>query len=145
MDEEQRLVERYRAYRGEIEAESSQIGVRLGWLVASEAFLAAAYAVVLTVTDHPALGLFHSKAAQLYRSIPIAGMGLAFLVGISVWAALRAIGQLQKSYAELPDKPAYLPAGVIGRPTSWGRNVAPRLVPPLAVAAWMYIYLAGAH
>jgi len=127
-------VERYKAFRSQIEAESTLVGVRLGWLIAAEAFLAATYATVLTVPTEPAETWFKTQANQLYSVIPIAGMVLAFLVGISIWAALWAMGRLRDAY-ERPQGGTQLPAGFPGggpsvqrsttqgrRPRSWCRR-----------------------
>ena len=70
-------VELYQAVRGQIEHESSLVGVRLGWLITAEAFLAAAYATVLTVskesTKQP-LSHFLNQAHRLFVTLPIVGM-----------------------------------------------------------------------
>jgi hypothetical protein len=143
MDTDEKLLERYRAYRGQIEAESALVGVRLGWLIGSEAFLAAAYATVLTVPTAPAAPRFVDQAKELYFAIPIAGITLAFVVGISLWAALRAMGKLRKEYAGFNDHPGYLPAGTIRKTIYYGGSTAPFLVPPLVISAWIYILLVG--
>jgi hypothetical protein len=143
MDSDEILLERYHAYREQIEAESNLVGVRLGWLIASEAFLAAAYATVLTVPSTPAHNSFVAQAFRLYSAIPIAGMALAFVVGISIWAALLAMGKLKNEYAAAQDHPSYLPAGTISPIIYYGGSTAPFLVPPATIAVWIYILVAG--
>ena len=70
-------------------------------------------------------------------------MTLAFVVGISIWAAVRAMGKLSKEYAGFTDHPGYLPAGTINKILYHGGSTAPVLVPALAIAAWIYIFLVG--
>src|SRR5438093_4340184 len=68
-------LEIYKAFRGQIEHESTLVGIRLGWLIAAEAFLAAAYATVLTVPGgHHQPENFVPQAKLLYTALPIAGI-----------------------------------------------------------------------
>jgi hypothetical protein len=115
----------------------------LGWLIASEAFLAAAYATVLTVPTDAANPRFDFQSNQLFYALPIAGMVLAFVVGISIWAALRSMGKLKKEYASLTGHPSYLPDATIRRRLYYAGSTAPFLVPPLTIAGWIYIFLVG--
>src|SRR5438876_11669108 len=94
-------LEIYKAFRGQIEHESTLVGIRLGWLIAAEAFLAAAYATVLTVPGgHHQPENFVPQAKLVYTALPIAGIVLSACVGVSIWAALRAMGKLRKGYSE---------------------------------------------
>lgn len=91
-------LEKYKAYRGQIEAQSTLVGVRLGWLIAAEAFLAAAYATVLTVTKGSNVpGNFISQAQVLYTALPIAGMLLAGLVGATELYGIATIQRIART------------------------------------------------
>ena len=65
-------IERYKAVRGQIEHESTLVGIRLGWLIAAESFLFAGYATVLTVTKGVP-DKFGSGADTLFRFCRLPG------------------------------------------------------------------------
>jgi hypothetical protein len=142
MDSDELNVEAYKAYRGQIEAESTLVGVRLGWLIAAEAFLLAGYATILAIGPNgPAK--FVNQARWLYRALPIAGSVLSALVGISIWAALWAMGQLKKSFADHHSAPSGFPKIAVGRLNYYAGSTAPFLVPPLTIAGWLILLRAG--
>jgi hypothetical protein len=138
------VVERYNAYRAQIEHESNLIGVRLGWLIAAEAFLVVAFATVLTVTNGDRVPAnFKSQAQHLFDALPIAGIALAAVMGVSILAALRAMNKLRREYGDLPeaDKPDGFPEITVASRIYFAGGAAPFLVPVLTVAGWLYVIL----
>ncbi len=133
-------VDRYNAFRGQIEHESTLIGVRLGWLIAAEAFLFAAYASVLRVgSGSPSQ--YVSQAHVLFSAIPIAGITLSACMAISIWAALWAMGKGRDDYGSA--QPDGLPSITVKALNYYAGSVAPFVVPPLTVAIWIVLLALG--
>jgi hypothetical protein len=131
-------IEKYRAVRGQIEHESTLVGIRLGWLIAAESFLFAGYATVLTVTEG-APDKFGSKAHTLFDFLPIAGMVLAACVGVSIFAALLAMGRLKDNYKQPGTDSGLPPIAGNSDLIYYLGSTAPFLVPGLTFAGWAYL------
>lgn len=129
---------RYQTIRGNIEHEDQLMGTRVGWLIASEAFLFVAYA---NVDRADAMG---DKAEQLRWVLPRFGGVIAVLLLGAIVAAMWAIHELKRQ-AHAPGcqvcqpLPLGLPPLVGKRATYW-LGVGTTLGIPLALlGAWLYI------
>jgi|SRR5665213_73816 len=144
-------LEVYKAVRGQIADESTLVGVRLGWLIAAQAFLAAAYATALTVTKGASgpPANFVSKSQQIFTAIPIAGIALAILMGVSILAAVLAMSALRMNYRSFvkdnADKKVTppLPGVTINPWIYWAGTIVPIAIPALTALAWYWILTTG--
>lgn len=119
---------RYKAIRGNVEHEDQLMGTRVGWLIASEAFLFAAYANV--GRPHTVVG----KAENLRWVLPALGGVIALLVLGAVLAAMWAIRDLDRQAREL--FPLGLPP-VVGKPGTYRLGLYTTLGLPVAlIVAW---------
>jgi hypothetical protein len=130
-------VQVYDAYRRQIEHEDTLISERVGWFIASEAFLFAAYAVVLTA--HTGL-LFQSAVPVVHRLltvVPVVGIFMAALVGLGIGAAMHRMRLLQVRYrGPKPKKfPPLRTKGLI----AIGGHVAPASITPIVIVSWVVV------
>lgn len=124
-----------------LEHEDELIGIRLGWLIAAEAFLFVAYAAALTVSEKPGRPRFVAAADRLVTWLPIFGLVLAVLVYVSILAAISVFFLLRREWLSggRRDEAAEFDLGEFWL---WLGFSAPLLVPPLIIAAWVFISVA---
>jgi hypothetical protein len=122
--------DRYFAYRSQVEHEDQLMGIRVGWLIGSEAFLFAGYAKVLDTTQPT------STTHRLTEALPVLGIVIAALILVAVLAAARALKDLG---ADSPQSRWYPRVGATGRRHLLG--LAPAVALPVAViVAWLYVW-----
>jgi hypothetical protein len=129
----------YEAFRKQIEAEDGLIGTRVGWFIASEAFLFAAYGAVLAIqTNHPLPGTIPVDH-RLFDAVPIVGVVMAVLVGCGIGAAMHRLRVLNKSYDKTQHPTGY--------PTVWANEVIVLLghvtaasVAPVVILSWIFVW-----
>jgi len=118
----------YAAYREQIEHEDHLLGVRVGWLIASEAFLFAAYANAKGVLRPPEL-------TRLIELLPWIGIAIAALVFLAICAAIRALHHLWNRGPSLPGFPP-----VVGNWSTHLLGLAPPVLIPIGLAlAWLRV------
>lgn len=124
-------VARYQAYRGQIEHEDHLLGIRVGWLIAAEAFLIAAYAN-LANADH-----LCNAAHDLFALLPFIGGFIAFFVGLAILAAILALRQLRRKAGEFAV--AGFPDGAGSRARHWLGLAPTTLIPIALVGLWLSV------
>jgi hypothetical protein len=128
------------AYRRQIEHEDNLIGHRISWLVASESFLFAAFALVITsANDLDSRGAVGARDALLYV-VPSLGLALAVIVVSAVGAAHCRMNELcgsyRKDYERLAIQAGYPSIGPDAFVRKMGRLPA-RYIPMLLAFAWL--------
>jgi hypothetical protein len=138
---------RYQTIRGNVEHEDQLMGTRVGWLIASEAFLFVAYANVGRPDTE-------GKAENLRSVLPVLGVAIALLVFGAMVAAVRAIRELDRQARELDRKERELdhqardlfPIGlppVVGKPGTHRLGLYTTLtLPVVLIVAWACTLLA---
>jgi hypothetical protein len=99
-DKRHRAPELYDVSRGQIEHEDQLIGLRVGWFNAAEAFLVAAYGIVITVPAKPALTQAKPIDIRLFEVVPSVGIVMAVLVGLGIGVAMHRMRILHTGYRE---------------------------------------------
>jgi hypothetical protein len=124
-------LERYKAYRAQIEHEDQLMGIRIGWLIGSEAFLFAAYANVASA------GGSWGTASRLLDILPKLGIAIAVLISFAIVAAIIAIQRLRRSCP--PDdvlRALKLPPMISGKLTHRIGLIPACLLPIVLCLAW---------
>lgn len=135
----------YDTIRGQVEHEDDLIGIRVGWLIAAEAFLFGAYGVALSIhatgTLHGAVSADH----RMFKAVPLAAIILATVIGIGIGAAMHRLSILCTDYVHFcKTNENFLPDHY---PPVWGRtyntllgHLPPVLVPPIVIESWIYVW-----
>lgn len=131
--------------RARLEHEEGLTVNRLSWLVASQSFLFTAYAITLNGLAAPGGAVVAERQSMLCRLIPLIGIAITALIYVGLIAAERATGWLLSTFrARVSDEaglglpPIQAPASIV----TLGR-LAPRLLPPVFLAVWLYLLAAG--
>ena len=139
---DERALRVYEAYREQIEHEDGLIGLRVGWFIAAEAFLFAAYGVVITVQARPVLPQAMQVDNRLFETVPIVGVVMAVLVGLSIGAAMHRLRLLHTAYTEC------FGSGPDDYPTLWSNgfiifcgHIASASVTPIVIVSWFFLWL----
>jgi hypothetical protein len=124
----------YDRYCRQIDKEDNLIDQRLNWMIASQSLLLGA----LGVSDQQIAGL-------MYLIIPIVGIGVSILVGLSVWAAISSLQHyrvdLEKACPQEYDKEKYFPQ-LHREPKNLCLGlVSPKALPWLFFGAWILILI----
>jgi len=128
----------YLHLRSRMEHEDGLIVNRLSWLMASESFFFSAYAIVQNGSGSP-------QHRRLLHLIPLVAMASSALIFVVILAAIAAQGWIRGLMkARVPD-PASLGMPPLFSPVSTraGGLTAPLILPPLFVAVWLYLLIAG--
>jgi hypothetical protein len=132
----------YRLVRERMDQENTLITTRLSWFITAQSFLFAAYGLSIRerVNDSHDLHLL----AQLRWLIPVVAFSSGVLIYVAILAGFFAVledrsllvVQLEKAKAN-PDFPA------LRSPCwrFWSGLVAPLLLPPLLILAWLFLWL----
>lgn len=134
-DTSESKIARYHAYRAQLEHEDHLIGVRVGWLITSEAFLFAAFATAVPYRQH------HQGAVgdRLLELLPLLGITVAVLVYCAVLASLHATERLRKACPNI-ERLGYPP--VVSPNLSHVFGFVPaRFIPPALILAWIYVVI----
>ena len=130
----------YDAYRRQIEAEDALIGTRVGWFIASEAFLFAAYGAVLAVQQRSVFRSTLPIDRRLFDAVPIVGIMVAVLVGSGIGAAMHQMRVLSVGYSEDGHPPGF--------PRIWAKryivffgHVTAALIAPVVILSWVFVWV----
>jgi hypothetical protein len=121
-----------------IKAEFDLIGMRVGWLSASEAFIFAAFATI--VSNYNSDMHFACAAKYMAVALPILGVLLALVVAFSVYAAHSAADRLKRLRDEfinsLPEEIRITLISVDDIEHKRG-NIPSKAIPILIVCVWL--------
>ncbi len=132
--------EAYVAYRKQIEHEDDLIGLRIGWFIAAEALLFAAYGVVLAAPSF-ALGGTVPIDRRVFTIVPILGIVMAVLVAAGVSAAMHQIVVLREQYdVKLSSPPDLYPALRSTRAISGLGHLPAIILPALMTISWGWLW-----
>src|SRR3954467_1632296 len=87
-------LERYHILRDQIQHEDNLITQRLSWLMASQAFLFSAYAILLNAPERAMSEFARQQQEGLITAIPALALGSAALIYVSILAGVRALFNL---------------------------------------------------
>jgi hypothetical protein len=118
------------------------LGVRVGWLIAAEAFLFAAYAAALVVPDRTGDPRFIPAAGRVFTLLPILGIVISVLVLSSIMAGVFATRHLQRA-CECQRLPPWLPPVVGPGWTHFLGLISPLAIPVVIVSAWAVLLASG--
>ncbi|HXW81381.1 MAG TPA: hypothetical protein VEJ84_17900 [Acidimicrobiales bacterium] len=138
---------RYHVYRAQIEHEDDLIGVRMGWFLAAESLLFAAYGVVLAVQHKGAIKGTVAIDHHVFTIVPIIGMLMAVFVGLGVGAALHQIESLWTEYSGSPKvsnltqrKPSGYPLLRSPNPVGLLGALPSISLPPIILLSWAFVW-----
>ncbi|MEA3210519.1 MAG: hypothetical protein QOE70_3576 [Chthoniobacter sp.] len=139
-------IERYHILRDQIQHEDNLTTQRLSWLMASQAFLFTAYAIVLNGPER-AMTAFAGKQQQwLITAIPGLALTSTGLIYVSIVAGVMALLNLHRHAVQICGAE---PSGE-GLPPIQGTNrtrlaglASPLLVPPLFMGVWLFLMIRG--
>jgi hypothetical protein len=129
-------LDRYKAYRDQVEHEDQLMGIRIGWLIGSEAFLFVAYAHITTEAGPEGV------TARLLDVLPALGILIAIFISFAIAAAVVAVRGLRKACP--PDaiqKSMDLPPMISGSCTHAIGLIPAWAIPITLVVAWLYAAL----
>jgi len=136
----------YNVYRVQIEHEDELIGLRVGWFVAAEAFLFAAYGVVLAVQKDSVIRGTIPVDKRVLTMVPLIGIVMAAIVGAAIGAAMHQMERLNQDYNGCegghPDQTlpsGYPPLRASDRVVTLGHLPAAFLA-PIVIVAWFYVW-----
>lgn len=131
--------------RARLEHEEGLTVNRLSWLVASQSFLFTAYAITLNGLTAPATVAMAARQAALCRLIPLIGIAITVLIYLGLLASGRASAWLVGAYragggdeTRLGLPPIQAPPALV----TLGR-LAPRVLPAMFLAVWLYLLTMG--
>jgi len=130
----------YEAARRRIEHEDNLNVNRLSWLMASQSFLFSAYAVVVNglVVTAPVQSLYQGQQEVIFRMIPMLGLVSCVSIYIGVIGGVVALRKLRKMVeSNLSDDSRPSLIGTLH--TRWLGLVAPMVLPPAFIVAWMIL------
>jgi hypothetical protein len=121
--------ERFELIHKEIHREHGLISNRMSWYVTSQSFLVAAFAVG---------GNYNYRFQWMSRFIPVLGIAITLLIGLSILAGVGAMMRLRKQEFAISnvfeDAPIYL---------HWLGMAAPCLIPVILLSAWITALVLG--
>ena len=129
------------AVRRQIEHEDMLIVNRLSWLMASQAFLFSAYAILLNGPTQLRNATFASHGELLMKIIPLLAVSACTLIYCGIWGGIVLMAglrrELMRNHAAIRDlRPAIQGSG---RTILLG-HAAPLGLPPLFALAWTIIF-----
>jgi hypothetical protein len=139
-------VERYHILRDQIQHEDSLITQRLSWLMASQAFLFSAYAILLNAPERAMSPFARQQQEWLITAIPALAVGSAALIYVSILAGVRALQNLHRDAQRVcggPGAEAALPPIQGTAFTRLTGLASPMLVPPLFLGVWLFLTIRG--
>ena len=133
----------YWVYRSQIEHEDELIGLRVGWFIAGEALLFAAYGVVLAVqTKQPIKGTL-SIDGRLLSIVPIVGMTMAAVVGVGIGAAMHQIVRLYLEHERLyplGQRPVGYPPLRASNAIATLGHLPASVLAPMIILSWAFVW-----
>ena len=137
--------ERYHILRDQIQHEDNLTTQRLSWLMASEAFLFSAYAIIMNGPER-AMNLFVSRQQQwLITAIPALALSSTILIYFSIIAGVIALKDLHSHINQTcgGDVSAAFPPVQGTNQTRLAGLASPLLVPPLLMGVWLLLMIRG--
>jgi hypothetical protein len=135
-EERAEALDRYHAYRAQIEHEDQLMGIRIGWLIGSEAFLFAAYANVASADDP------EGTTRPLLTVLPELGIAIAVLISFAIVAAIVAVQRLRRTCpSDDVLRALKLPPMISGRLTHFIGLFPAYLLPFALIFAWRSVVL----
>src|SRR5207302_5170237 len=89
-------VERYQVLRDQLQHEDNLTTQRLSWLMASQAFLFTAYAIVMNGPEHAMSPFATAQQQWLITAIPALALASAVLIYVSIIAGVLALLNLHR-------------------------------------------------
>lgn len=133
----------YRVIRSQIERETDLIHHRLSWLLSSEAFLIAAYAVIVTglPTAVTQTRPYQSGYESMHTMIPVLGIVFAVLAFVAIAAAIQTTMKLRAhAHAHGVAGGSAIPTLAAGWTWRLTLGTSPALLSPIAIiAAWTFL------
>lgn len=139
-------VERYHVLRDQIQHEDNLTTQRLSWLMASQAFLFTAYAIVMNGPERAMSPFAAAQQQWLITAIPALALSSAGLIYVSIIAGVIALLNLHRLTRRLCGADS---AGAAFPPiqgTAFTRITglsSPLLVPPIFIGIWCYLTFQG--
>jgi hypothetical protein len=135
-------VERYHILRDQLQHEDNLTTQRLSWLMASQAFLFTAYAIVMNGPEHAMNQFAQQQRHWLMTAIPALALSSAALIYISIIAGVTAMVDIHRHAGRICDgdstDPEFPPiqGALFTRVTGLA---SPMLVPPIFIGVWFYL------
>jgi hypothetical protein len=139
-------LERYHILRDQIQHEDNLITQRLAWLMASQAFLFSAYAILLNAPERAMSAFARQQQEWLITAIPALAVGSAALIYVSILAGVRALHHLHVDADRICGRAAADSALPPIQGTAFTRLAgltSPLLVPPLFIGVWLFLTIRG--
>ena len=139
-------VERYHVLRDQIQHEDNLTTQRLSWLMASQAFLFTAYAIVMNGPERAMSPFAAAQQQWLITAIPALALSSAGLIYVSIVAGVIALLNLYRHARRVCGVDS---AGAAFPPiqgTAFTRITglsSPLLVPPIFIGVWCYLMFQG--
>jgi hypothetical protein len=136
--------ERYHILREQIQHEDGLITQRLSWLMASQAFLFTAYAIVLNGPERAMSPFAREQQQWLITAIPGLALASAGLIYVSIIAGVIALGNLHRhacGICRAEGADAAFPPIQGTRGTRLAGLASPLFLPPLFVAVWLFFMI----
>lgn len=128
----------YKIIREKWTHEDHLINYRISWLLVSQALFFAAYGVFSNVVPDPK---WNAKAAKLIVSIPILGITISILAGISIIAAIVAQRSLSKYTFDFKGLSTPFGINTLSSVDMMGHSPA-ALLPLFFLIAWIVVLVA---
>lgn len=139
-------LDRYHILRDQIQHEDNLITQRLSWLMASQAFLFSAYAILLNAPERAMSPFARQQQEWLITAIPALAVGSAMLIYVSILAGVRALKNLHRDAERTCGAAGAESALPPIQGTAFTRLAgltSPMLVPPLFISVWLYLTIRG--
>jgi hypothetical protein len=136
--------ERYHILREQIQHEDNLTTQRLSWLMASQAFLFTAYAIVMNGPERAMSPFAREQQQWLMTAIPALALASAGLIYVSIIAGVIALRNLHRHACSIcrgEGADAAFPPIQGTRGTRLAGLASPLLVPPLFVAVWLFFMI----
>jgi hypothetical protein len=131
----------YRAIRDQIQHEDNLIVQRLSWLMAAQSFFFTGYAIIANGTPTPRNQLLAKQQDLLFNIIPAVACLSDLLIYASVLAGVVALDRLRRTYFHHVAPGDFAPAIQGSLLTRWLGIASPLLLPPVFLAAWLWLWV----
>jgi hypothetical protein len=139
-------VERYHVLRDQIQHEDNLTTQRLSWLMASQAFLFTAYAIVMNGPERAMSPFAAAQQQWLITAIPALALSSAVLIYVSIIAGVIALLNLHRDAGRIcsaDSASAAFPPIQGSAFTRISGLASPLLVPPIFIGIWCYLTFQG--
>lgn len=135
-------LERYHILRDQLQHEDNLTTQRLSWLMASQAFLFSAYAIILNGPERAANTFVATQRQWLLTVVPGLALASAGLIYVSIVAGIFALLHLHRYARALCQREGREAAFPPIQGTDFTRLAglaSPLLIPPLFVLVWLFV------